>query len=302
MLYNSLRGIMQAVGDGRHPLYYLIFSSLLNVALDIAFIGLFHMGVGGAALATILSQFISGLLCLRRLMRTEDIYRVSLRQLRFDRKMLRLTLRYGLPSGVQNSVIGLANVVVQANINVFGTMAVAGCGAYSKLEGFAFLPITSFSIALTTFIGQNLGAGKYDRAKRGAVFGVVACLIASELLGLLLYVTAPALIGFFTTEPEAIAYGVGKSRICAPFFFVLAASHSLAAVLRGAGKAVIPMISMLTFWCVVRVAFLQIAVPIWQSINVVNWVYPLTWCLSTIFLTVYALRADWVHSFEKEDI
>ena len=199
-------------------------------------------------------------------------------------------------------MIGLANVVVQANINVFGTMAVAGCGAYGKLEGFAFLPITSFTIALTTFVGQNLGAGQHERAKRGAAFGVVACLVAAELMGLLLYLAAPLLIGLFTSEPEAIAFGVGKSRICSLFFFLLAASHSLAAVLRGAGKAVIPMISMLSFWCVIRVSFLKIAVPIFHSIDVVNWVYPLTWCLSTIFLAVYTVKADWVHAFEKEKV
>ena len=300
VLYNGLRGIMQAVGDGKNPLYYLIFSSVLNVVLDITFIGVFHTGVGGAALATILSQFVSGFLCLGKLMKTEAEYRVELRKIRFDPAMLRRIVSYGLPSGLQNSVIGLANVVVQANINVFGTMAVAGCGAYGKLEGFAFLPITSFTIALTTFVGQNLGAGQYERAKRGAAFGVVACLAASELMGLLLYGAAPMLIGLFTSEPEAIAFGVGKSRICALFFFLLAASHSLAAVLRGAGKAVIPMISMLSFWCVIRVSFLKIAVPIFQSIDVVNWVYPLTWCMSTIFLAVYTVKADWVHAFERE--
>ena len=302
VLYNSLRGVMQAVGDSTHPLWYLIFSSLLNVVLDIAFIAVFHAGVGGAALATVLAQFLSGLLCLRRLARTEEAYRVRLRELCFDPTMLRLMLRYGLPSGVQNSVIGLANVVVQANINIFGTMAVAGCGAYGKLEGFAFLPITSFTLALTTFVGQNLGAGEHSRAKRGAAFGIVSCLLMSELAGLLLYLAAPGLIGLFTVEPEAIAFGAGKCRICSLFFCLLAASHSLAAVLRGAGKAVIPMISMLAFWCVLRVSFLKIAVPIWHSIDVVNWVYPLTWALSTVFLTVYTLRADWVHSFDRETI
>ena len=300
VLYNALRGVMQAVGDGTHPLYYLIFSSLLNVALDVTFIGLFHTGVGGAAFATILSQFISGLLCLRRLMRTEEDFRVRLSELRFDKRMFSLTIRYGLPSGMQNSVIGLANVVVQANINAFGAMAVAGCGAYAKLEGFAFLPVTSIAIALTTFIGQNLGAGKYDRAKRSAAFGVALCLAAAELIGLALYLFAPQLIGLFTTEPEAIAYGVGKARICSLFFFLCAASHSLAAILRGAGKAVIPMISMLTFWCVVRVSFLKIAVPLWPVIDTVNWAYPLTWFMSTVFLTIYILRADWLHGFDKE--
>ncbi len=302
VLYNSLRGVMQAVGDSRHPLYYLIFSSALNVVLDIAFIAVFHTGVGGAALATVISQFLSGLLCLRRLAVTDAEYRVRLCELGFEPGMLRRMLRYGLPSGVQNSVIGLANVVVQANINVFGTMAVAGCGAYGKLEGFAFLPITSFTLALTTFVGQNLGAGEHRRAKRGAAFGIVSCLLVSELAGLLLYLAAPRLIGLFTVEPEAIAFGVGKCRICALFFCLLAASHSLAAVLRGAGKAVIPMISMLSFWCVLRVSVLKIAVPVWHSIDVVNWVYPLTWFLSTVFLSVYTLRADWVHSFERERI
>ena len=302
VLYNALRGVMQAVGDSRHPLWYLIFSSLLNVALDIVFIAVFHTGVGGAAVATILSQFLSGLLCLRRLARAEEDYRVRLRELGFDPAMLRRMLRYGLPSGVQNSVIGLANVVVQANINIFGTMAVAGCGAYGKLEGFAFLPITSFTLALTTFVGQNLGAGRHERARSGAAFGILSCLLVSELTGLVLYLAAPRLIGLFTVEPEAIAFGVGKSRICSLFFFLLAASHSLAAVLRGAGKATIPMISMLSFWCVLRVSVLKLAVPIWHSINVVNWVYPLTWLFSTVFLTVYTLRADWVHSFERETL
>ena len=302
VLYNALRGVMQAVGDSRHPLWYLIFSSLLNVALDIVFIAVFHTGVGGAAFATILSQLLSGLLCLRRLARAEADYRVRLRELGFDPAMLRRMLRYGLPSGVQNSVIGLANVVVQANINIFGTMAVAGCGAYGKLEGFAFLPITSFTLALTTFVGQNLGAGRHERARSGAAFGILSCLLVSELTGLVLYLAAPRLIGLFTVEPEAIAFGVGKSRICSLFFFLLAASHSLAAVLRGAGKATIPMISMLTFWCVLRVSVLKLAVPIWHSINVVNWVYPLTWLFSTVFLTVYTLRADWVHSFERETL
>ena len=300
VLYNGLRGVMQAVGDGKNPLKYLIFCSVLNVILDLIFIGVFHTGVGGAALATIISQFLSGLLCLRRLLKTDAEYRVQLRRIRFHWPTLKLIIRYGLPSGIQNSVIAIANVVVQANINEFGTMAVAGCGAYAKVEGFAFLPITSFTIALTTFVGQNLGAKQYDRAKKGARFGLCCAMLSAELIGLLLYAAAPAIIGAFTREPEAIAFGVDKGRICSVFFFLLAASHGLAAVLRGAGKAVIPMISMLTFWCVIRVSFLHFMVPIYHTIDTVNWVYPLTWAMSTVFLGLYYLRADWVHTFEKQ--
>ena len=299
VMYNQCQGIMQAVGDSRHPLYYLVTSSVTNVALDILLIAGLGMGVEGAALATVLSQFVSVALCLRRLMGIPSEYQVRWREVRFDGEMTRLILQYGLPSGLQNSVIALANVVVQSNINAFGKMAVSGCGAYAKIEGFAFLPITSFTIALTTFVGQNLGAKEYERAKKGARFGILCAVLLAELIGVVMYVTAPWLIGAFTNEPEAIAFGVGKCRICSLFFCLLAASHSLSAVLRGAGRAIIPMAAMLSFWCVVRVLFLQITVPIFNTIAVVNWVYPLTWSLSTIFLTIYYFRADWLHSFEK---
>ena len=300
VLYNSCRGIMQALGDSRHPLYYLIFSSMLNVVLDVLFIAVFRMDVDGAALATILSQFVSVFLCLRRLMRGDEETRVSLRKIGYDWEMIKLIVRYGLPSGLQNSVIALANVVVQANINAFGTMAVAGNGAYAKIEGFAFLPITAFTIALTTFVGQNLGGREYERAKKGARFGVLSAVLLAELIGVLIYWGAPWLIYAFTQEPEAIAYGVMKARTCALFYCLLAASHGLSAVLRGAGKAVIPMVSMLAFWCVVRVTILHFAVPAYQSIAVVNWVYPITWALSTVFLCVYYIKADWLHTFERE--
>ena len=301
VLYNSCRGVMQAVGDSRHPLYYLIVSSALNVLLDLLLIGVFRMDVEGAALATILAQFFSAFLCLRRLMTTPEEYRVRLREIGYDWQMLKLIVRYGLPAGLQNSVIAIANVVVQSNINAFGTMAVAGCGAYGKIEGFAFLPITSFTVALTTFVGQNLGGREYERAKRGARFGLLCAILLSETIGLLTWICAPVLIRAFTQEPEAIAFGVGKARICALFYCLLAASHGLSAVLRGAGRAVIPMISMLSFWCVVRVAILHFAVPVYRSIDVVNWVYPITWALSTVFLVIYYLRADWLHSFDRQN-
>ena len=173
VMYNSLRGVMQAVGDSTHPLYYLIVSSVINVVLDILFIAKFGADVGGAALATVLSQFISVFLCMYRLMTTDEDYRLELREVRFDWPMMKLIVKYGLPSGLQTSLIAIANVVVQSNINYFGTMAVAGCGVYTKIEGFAFLPINSFTIALTTFVGQNLGAKEYGRAQKAARFGLI---------------------------------------------------------------------------------------------------------------------------------
>ena len=176
VLYNVFVGILQAVGDSRHPLYYLIFSSLVNVTLDLVLVGGFRLGVGAAALATTISQGLSALLCMLQLLRSRDSYRLHLREVNFHRESLGKIVRFGLPSGVQNSVIALANLVVQTNINAFGQFAMAGCGAYAKVEGFAFLPITCFSMALSTFVGQNLGARQYGRVKKGVRFGILCSI------------------------------------------------------------------------------------------------------------------------------
>ena len=155
IMYNFFVGILQAVGDSKHSLYYLIVSSVVNIVLDLFFIAVLKMGVGSAALATIISQYISAGLCLYLLLTTKGTQRIVPSKVKIHKELLGEILKYGLPSGFQNSIIGLANVVVQSNINSFGDMAMAGCGAYSKIEGFAFLPITSFTMALTTFVGQN---------------------------------------------------------------------------------------------------------------------------------------------------
>lgn len=215
VLYNISVGILQAVGDSRHPLYYLIFSALLNVVLDLLFIGVFKMGVGSAAAATAISQAVSAILCIAQLLRTKEVYKVSVRQIRFHKGMLGRILRFGLPSGVQNSVIAIANVVVQSNINAFGDNAMAACGSYSRIEGFAFLPITCFSMALTTFIGQNLGAKKFDRAKAGAKFGIFCSVIMAEIIGVLIWILAPYCIDLFIEgdgAEEVIALGTRQCR------------------------------------------------------------------------------------------
>ena len=202
VMYNFFVGILQSVGDSRHPLIYLIISSAVNIILDLVLIGIFRYGVGATAFATVISQFISVTLCLRQLLHSPDEFRLSFRDVRLDTNMLRQILTNGLPAGFQNSIISVANVFVQANINQFGQMAVAGCGAYSKIQGFGFLPITCFSMALTTFISQNLGAGKYDRAKKGSAFGIVCTVVGAEIIGVLIYFSAPALIRAFNDTAE----------------------------------------------------------------------------------------------------
>lgn len=191
VMYNFLVGILQSVGDSKHPLIYLIISSIINIVLDLILVAGLGMGVGAAAFATVVSQFISALLCLLQLLKSPEEYKIHPSRIRMDWLMLRQIISNGLPAGLQNSIISLANVVVQSNINKFGQMAMAGCGSYSKVEGFAFLPITCFAMALTTFISQNLGAKEYKRAKKGAVFGVICSLSMAELIGVIIYLFAP---------------------------------------------------------------------------------------------------------------
>ena len=294
-MYNACMGIFQAVGDSKHPLYYLITAAILNTVLDILFVAVFDFGIAGAAVATVISQFVSAILGFAKLMRVNGEHKVIFSQIKLNRTMSTSLLKMGLPTGVQNSVIAFANVIVQSNINKFGSVAMAGCGSYSKLEGFAFLPITSFSMALTTFIGQNLGAKQYERAKKGARFGILTGVILAEVVGILLWIFAPVLISLFNNQPDVIAYGVKQMRTESLFYFLLALSHCLAGILRGAGKTNVPMFVMLISWCLVRITYITIMVSIIPDIRVIFWAYPLTWSISSIVFLIYYKRANWLY-------
>jgi len=296
VMYNACMGIFQAVGDSKHPLYYLITAAITNTVLDILFVAVLDFGIGGAAIATTISQFLSAILGFVKLTKVDDVHKLYIRKIKIDSKMLTSLLKMGFPTGVQNSVIAFANVIVQSSINQFGSVAMAGSGSYTKLEGFAFLPITSFSVALTTFIGQNLGAKKYDRARQGARFGIIAGMSLAEAIGLLIWIFAPALIGIFNSDPEVIEAGVLRSRVTSLFFFLLALSHCLAGILRGAGKTKIPMYVMLISWCVIRITYITIMVKIIPDIRVVFWAYPLTWSISSIAFIIYYKKANWLEA------
>lgn len=299
VMYNICRSIMNALGDSRRPLYYLIVSSLLNIVLDALFMGGFHWGVWSAAFATVLSQAVSVVLCMIHLLRKGNLYTMDLRKVRFHRDMLGEIIRYGLPAGVQNSVIGFANVIVQSQINSFGELAMAAYGTHAKIEGFAFLPITSFNMAATTFVSQNLGARQYERAKKGARFSILAAVICAELIGVLCYVFAPTLIGIFDKTPEVIRLGTMQAHTVALFYCLLAFSHAIAAICRGAGKAVVPMVVMLSVWCVLRVSYIALIMTFVGELQFIYWAYPLTWAISSVIYLIYYLKSDWVHGFDR---
>ena len=293
IMYNTCMAIMRAVGDSVRPLYYLLISSVVNVILDLVFVAGFRWGAGGAAFATVLAQGLSVVLCLIRMLSGKDAIHIRLSGFQFHQDTMVKIIRQGLPGGIQNTVNSIGNMVVQSCINTFGAFAISGYGAFHKVEGLAFLPIMSMSMALPTFVSQNLGAGKVDRAKKGTFIGIALGCVFAQLMGFLLYYIAPYLIGAFVSAPESVAYGVGHSKIVAYFLFLLAFTHCAAGALRGCGKAMIPMVTLLLCWCGIRIVYVTTALKFFPVFSTISWAYPLTWGLSAVILLVCLLRLDW---------
>ena len=293
-LYNTATGILQAVGDSRHPLYYLMISSVINVALDLLFVAVFHMGVDGAALATVISQAVSAVLGFIRLIRSDAVYRVEPKKVRMNGPMLAKVLHMGVPAGLQNSIISIGSIFVQSGVNLFGATAIAGAGAYAKIEGFGFLPVNAFVLALTTFVSQNLGAKEFGRAREGSRFGVISCMMMAEAAALLIYLLSPQLLSLFGGDPDMIAFGTRYARTLTPFFFLMAFSHSVAGVLRGAGKAVVPMGVIAVCWCLVRVIYISLFSASFTDLRQVVFVYPITWFLSTLVFVIFRFTIGWI--------
>ena len=300
VLYNSATGIFQAIGDSKRPLYYLIVSSVVNVALDILFVGPLGMGVKGAALATVIAQGLSAALAFFRLSRAEGAWRVTLKGVCLDKDLLKEMLRIGLPSGVQNSVIAFANVMVQSSVNVFGSAAMAGNGAFVKLEGFAFIPVNAVGAACTTFVSQNIGARQFDRVKQGAKFSVVFSCGCAAVIGIVFFIFAEPLISLFGKSPDAVAAGVLRAHLCTPFYLFLACSHGIAAVCRGAGYSKVPMYIMLGAWCVLRVTYITIVTNLFHNISLVFAAYPMTWAVSTACFLWYYNKSHWLERVEAK--
>ena len=311
VMYNTFAGILQALGDSRRPLLFLVISSIINVLLDLLFIRVYSLGVKGASIATIISQFVSATLAFIVLLNKKNDYHLSFKELKIDRRILKEILSNGIPSGIQNSVIGLANVVVQSNINTFSSTATAGCGSYSKIEGFAFLPITCFQLALATFVSQNIGAGKVDRAKRGAKFAIITSIIIAELIGILGYFLAPNLIKLFIQDDdplvvnEVIHYGQTALRTVCFFYPLLAYSHCTAAVLRGSNHALVPMVVMLSVWCLFRVLYVSLMMNyVAHELWLLYTAYPITWGISSIIYFFFFHFTPWQNRylFKKEEL
>lgn len=295
IIYNMVSAILRAVGDSKHPLYFLIVSSIVNIILDLVFVVVFKMGIAGVAIATTIAQIFSAILSIYILMKSTEMYKLTLRQIKFYPDVLRKTVKIGLPSAMQNGVVSFSNIIMQTNINVFGAYAMAGSGSYTKIDGFAILPVISFAMALTTFVGQNKGAQEYERIKKGARIGTMISCGIIITLSLVILFGAPYLLGIFSSNPEVIEYGK-KMMICVvPGYLFLTLSQCICGVLRGVGRTNVPMFVLIGCWCVFRVAWVMITTDIFHNIIFVNLGWPISWVLSTIILVIYYRKANWLY-------
>ena len=299
MTYNMGAGILRAVGDSKTPLYFLIISSIVNIILDMVFVIALDMGVAGVAWATLIAQAVSATLTIMMLCRINASYRVSLRQIRIKMSYLKEIIRIGLPSGLQNAIISMSNIVVQSYINSFGSAAIAGYSTYGKVDAFALMPVMSLSMAITTFTSQNIGAQRYDRVRQGVKTGLCMTCGTAVVLTSLVVVFARALLGIFTSDQQIIDYGLLTMTYQAPFYIILAVNNTLAGILRGAGKASVPRIIMAANMCGVRILWLSILMPIFNSIIVVYLAFSVTWLTTGLCLIWYYRHSHWLEQLES---
>lgn len=294
LIYNMGSGILRAVGDSKKPLYFLMTSCLTNIVLDILFVVIFGMGVAGAALATILSQLISALLVIYVLTHTTDIYKLYPSKLTIDQRMLHRIIRIGLPSGLQSVMYSSSNLIIQASVNSLGTDTVAAWTAYSKVDVIFWMIINAFGISVTTFVGQNFGAGKTDRVKKGIRVCLAMTFGATALLSILLYRFGGIVLHIFTTDAAVLEIGMSIIHFLVPTFFTYVLIEIYSGSLRGIGDSWFPMILTMVGVCALRVIWILLIVPFNRTIQMIIFSYPLTWSTTSILFLIYFHRFSYL--------
>ena len=298
VVYNMAAGILNAAGNSRRSLGYLAIASVTNLILDLFFIVGMKMGIAGAAIATNIGQMISCVLAIWFLVRAQTDYKVYLNKIKIHKSTAGLIIKIGLPTGFQNMVISLSNILVQSSVNGFGANAMAGFGAYMKVDGFNVLPVTSFGMAATTFVGQNYGAGKLERVKRGMWITLGIGIIYTITTGILLLTFSEAIMHLFSNDAAVIAYGQQAMRFFCPFYWVLSILHALSGTVRGTGKSMPPMIVLLVSLCLFRVLWVQFVMPNIASIEGIFMLYPISWTIGSGLMILYTWKGQWLIDYE----
>lgn len=291
LIYNMGSGILRAVGDSKRPLYFLIFSALLNIALDLLFVVVFHMAIAGVAYATIISQFLSALLVLFTLTHSDAPYAIHWGKLGITRPILKQILAIGLPASIQQAVTSFSNVFVQSYINAFGSNCMAGWSSYNKIDTYALIPVQSIALASTTFVGQNYGAKKFARAKKGVRQALILSIIITAFLCTLMVIFRFQLVSLFTNDQSVLDYGGRFLAIISPFYVLICFNQIYAGALRGAGEAKAPMIIMLSSFVVFRQIYLYVSKLLNGGFITVALAYPMGWVVCSLLMTIFYLRS-----------
>lgn len=294
VIYNMAAGILNAVGNSKRSLIYLLIAAFSNIILDLIFVVILKMGIIGAALATDISQLLSSVFILLFLMRTDEMYKVRIREIRFYDHLLGRILRVGLPTGVQSVVVSLSNLIVQSAVNSFGAVVMAGFAAYLKIDGFNLLPVLSIGTAAMTFSGQNIGAGRLDRVKKCMITSAVMGIGYTLISGALLMVFAPQVIGVFTNNAEVVQCGAYIMKYFCPFYWMLAIMQVLAGTIRGAGKTMEVMSVFLLSLCLFRMIWLWGSMSFKHSLALLMMAYPTSWLVGAALILLYAWKGKWL--------
>ena len=294
LIYNIGSGILRAVGDSRRPLYFLIASCLANIVLDVIFVLGFEMGVAGAALATILSQTVSAVLVIAVLTRTANSYQLQVRKMGFDLPILGRIVKIGLPAGLQSVMYSLSNVIVQSSINAFGTTVMAAWTAWGKMDGTFWMIISAFGIAITTFTGQNFGAGKFDRMKKSVRVCLAMAMGTTVIVSGILLLFGPYVFRLFSNEETVVLQGMEILRTLAPFFFTYICIEIFSGAVRGVGDTALPTLMTLVGICLLRTVWLLVIAPAQNSVPFTLYCYPITWSITSVLFVLYYLRGGWL--------
>ncbi len=294
LIYNIGTGILRAIGDSRRPLYFLVASCMTNIVLDVVLVLGFDMGVAGAALATVFSQMVSAVLVVLTLTRSQRSYQLQLRKIRLHMNLLSGILRIGLPAGLQSVLYSLSNVIIQASVNGFGTDTVAAWTAYGKLDGLFWMTVSAFGVAITTFVGQNFGARRFDRMKRSVWVCLGMAVIATVILSGVLLTCGEFLYRAFADDENVIRLGMDILRLLVPFYGTYLCIEILSGAVRGTGDSLVPTLMTLFGVCLMRVVWLWGVAPRFGSLDMVLICYPITWTLTSALFLVYYLRGRWL--------
>ena len=287
LLYNMGAGILRAVGDSRRPLYFLIGSCFVNIILDVVLVAVLRMGVAGAALATISSQLFSAILVILCLTRTQDMYKVEWRKIRIDSRMLQRIIRIGIPAGMQSVMYNISNIIIQAGVNNLGTDNVTAWATYGKVDGLYWMMINALGISVTTFVGQNYGARRMDRVRKGAGACMVIGVVLTAIVSTALYFWGYLFIELFTSDPQVQLISQSLIRFMVPTFITYITIEILSGTLRGVGDAWMPLIITGVGVCLVRVIWIIFALPHFNTILAAAFCYPMTWALTSAAFAVY---------------